>query len=349
MSDAAAYAKRQEEWRMALGFIQTGDGKKKRPLPGRTYSVALAIQTFENRDTGLAWPSRETIGRKAGMFGSPATVERETSKHLKTLTRVGVLKESGHDRSGAVRYRFTIPNEIAVRMALGNSPQGSALNPVEESTPLGNSPQGVELSTGVPLWKYPQGRGVEQSTGVPWGTVHRGTSEGTSEGTFDYEPPIDTPPLVDTREEEQPMSGFDRLMTEWEAKSAQATASSSEGHLSTEEINECWDQLDSSSPSEDREEVAALPAGDKDETSSGESFPVHADADSLEESTPQPVAAPNFGTPEEPTEEFFQLAATIGITRSAWNLFDESRHRVFWESAMRQWEQDQRNIAPSSV
>lgn len=133
------------------------------------------------------------------------------------------------------------------------------------------------------------------------------------------------------------MSDFDRFMAEAEAKSAQATASSSEGTLTEEEINEYWNELNDSAPDEDRKEVAALPAGDKDETSSGESSPVHAGAVALEESTPEPVAVSSrfdWGTIDSPKQSFFmalrQRESVSGDIHSHWEKKNPAQRVALW-------------------
>lgn len=150
--------------------------------------------------------------------------------------------------------------------------------------------------------------------------------------------------LGNVREEEPTMSGFDRFMAEAEAKSAQATASSSEGTLTEEEINEHWNELNDSAPDEDHEEVAALPAGDKDETSSGESSPVHAGAVALEESTPEPVAVsdgPHWGTFGNPSDTFFASLriknSLSGESRSHWNGLGRNVKKLRWKEITGYW------------
>lgn len=150
--------------------------------------------------------------------------------------------------------------------------------------------------------------------------------------------------LGNVREEEPTMSGFDRFMAEAEAKSAQATASSSEVTLSDEEINEYWNELNDSATDEDHKEVAALPAGDKGETSSGESSPVHAGAVALEESTPEPVAVsdgPHWGTFGNPSDTFFASLriknSLSGESRSHWNGLGRNVKKLRWKEITGYW------------
>lgn len=148
--------------------------------------------------------------------------------------------------------------------------------------------------------------------------------------------------LGNVREEEPTMSGFDRFMAESEAKSAQATASSSEGTLTEEEINEHWNELNDSTPDEDHKEVAALPAGDKDETSSGESSPVHAGAVALEESTPEPVAVSDgpqcakasLGSWRKPSPEFYEFT---GTTREEYKGFPATEKVALFRNMREAW------------
>ncbi|MFZ2272151.1 hypothetical protein [Corynebacterium variabile] len=138
------------------------------------------------------------------------------------------------------------------------------------------------------------------------------------------------------------MSDFDRFMAEAEAKSAQATASSSEGTLTEEEINEHRNELNDSAPDEDHKEVAALPAGDKDETSSGESSPAHAGAVALEESTPEPVAVSDgpqrarafLGSWRKPSPEFYEFT---GTTREEYKGFPVKERAALFRNMREAW------------
>lgn len=110
---AAEFQASQERWRTALGFVKTEKG---RSLAGRTILVAMALQTFENRQSSQAFPGLVTLGRRAGIGGKDETVKKEAKKHLGILESAGMIVRGSKPFGGSVRYTFTVPESVGAEM-----------------------------------------------------------------------------------------------------------------------------------------------------------------------------------------------------------------------------------------
>lgn len=188
---AAEFQRSQEEWRTALGFVRTDNG---RPLAGRVVMVALSLQKHENREIRLAYPSRVTVGVMAGVTGNDKTVADETGKAIRILESVGLIERAGQFYNGATKYRFTIPESAAesIPRAKKRLEDAKAERANESESEYGihdpDSPETPESEYGLHDPYGDTGDITRTAYGLhdPYGVRETSpvlTSEGTSEGT----------------------------------------------------------------------------------------------------------------------------------------------------------------------
>lgn len=188
---AAEFQRSQEEWRTALGFVRTDNG---RPLAGRVVMVALSLQKHENREIRLAYPSRVTVGVMAGITGNDKTVADETGKAIRILESVGLIERAGQFYNGATKYRFTIPESAAesipkAKKRLEDAKEEKAKEAESESVRHHpDSPETPESEYGLHDPYGDTGDITRTAYGIhdPYGVRETSpalTSEGTSEGT----------------------------------------------------------------------------------------------------------------------------------------------------------------------
>ena len=176
---AAEFQASQERWRTALGFVKT---EKSRPLAGRTILVAMALQTFENRQSRQAFPGQVTLGRRAGIGGADSTVEREVRKHLGILESAGMIVRGSKPFGGSVRYTFTVPESVGAEM---DAAQSGGTSPLIEA----DSNPGTHLPAPIRGHVSPPNP-VERLPSQSGGTSPRVTSDEPSiKETSDIEPP----------------------------------------------------------------------------------------------------------------------------------------------------------------
>lgn len=191
-SKAAEFQKHQEEWRLALAMVKT---KKGSPLSGRVMMVAMALQSFENRETRLAYPSHETLGFMAGYPGKASSVATEAGRAIKVLEDADMLERAGRFYNGSNKYRLVVPEtaregmkkaqEVIQKAKKDDQEPESVLEAGASTTPE-KAESVLEAGASTTYSRQVPDRLEAGTSSTTRGRSLDITSEGTSEGTSEY-------------------------------------------------------------------------------------------------------------------------------------------------------------------